>query len=291
MLSFQFQPPALLRHNSDLLSTDPLAPPAAARHQSPVGAPVVVQPVGPREDPNASSVFQMTPNFIEAIEGFVATKQRMEALEAKVAELQLSATGVSKKLTKAINRKQQLRAENEAALAKLKAAEEANAKLKRDNAELNRTLAAQRTENAELHKIKAKRGVDALHAKIAALKEENTLLYGKIEVMGAEAWERDQMSGTGGAMLLSQLCENEVLITKQLETARASELRLTQQLELVRNENSRLAVIIHGYAKKECEPSGPTWADVCARSGSEVSWCSDSDVWSFPADGAHFVRR
>lgn len=311
----------LLRHNSDLVSdnaSDPIILAPKKRH-APIGGGTLPNFPSSKSKPppiptHESSLFKMTPNFIEAIPlantmysapGFlnivgvpVAKQPSDEALQAapppsRVEELETGLSEAFKKLGRAVARKHALRVEVESVQAellttedRLRSAEEANGELHRkidaqryELAELNRRVMAQRAEIAELVKIKSKRGIDALHLQIGVLKDENASLYTRIEAMGGDVWELQKLTGPGGATMLSDL-------TRQVESARAREELLVRQLEMVRNENSRLAVIVHNYAKKEQEVE--KWNP---ESGKQPLWNdSDSEVWSFPADGPHFVR-
>jgi hypothetical protein len=156
------------------------------------------------------------------------------------------------------------------------------------------------TLEADLEKLRAKRGTGALQVRIDALKDENAFLYGRIAAMGGDKWELEQVTGPGGATMLSELTvqvesarSSVARLIQQLNVARTSVGQLVQQLELVRAENGRLAVLVHDFVQKErAATAEPSWRDIVEPRASAASlWRdSDSEVWSFPADGPHFVR-
>jgi hypothetical protein len=321
--------PSLFKMTPNFIEAIPLA---NAMYSAPgflnyVGMPVPKQQGGSRSPSPESSWCQTSLEALEALQAKIADTS---ALPARVAELEEGIATAFRKLGKAVARKHALRVEVDTVQADLLAAEDklqaAERKIEAQRAqlaELNRIVSAQRAENAELVKLKSKRGVDALHAKVAtleadleklrakrgtgalqvridALKDENAFLYGRIAAMGGDKWELEQVTGPGGATMLSELTvqvesarASEARLIQQLNVARTSVGQLVQQLELVRAENGRLAVLVHDFVQKErAATAEPSWRDIVEPRASAASlWRdSDSEVWSFPADGPHFVR-
>jgi hypothetical protein len=322
--------PTLFKMTPNFIEAIPLA---NAMYSAPgflnyVGMPVPKQQGGSRSPSPESSWCQTSLEALEALQARIADTS---ALPARVSELEEGIATAFRKLGKAVARKHALRVEVDAVQSELLCAEDRLRSAERKSeaqraqlAELNRIVTAQRAENAELVKIKSKRGVDALNAKIAsleadleklrakrgtgalqvridALKDENSFLYGRIAAMGGDAWELEQVAGPEGATMLSKLTvqvesarASEARLNQQLNIARTSVGQLVQQLELVRSENGRLAVLVYEFVQKEraATTAEPSWRDIVEPRASAASlWRDcDSDVWSFPADGPHFVR-